>query len=178
MRTDRTAGIPLALAFTLVAATLSPVALAQETAARPSRGELEGMIEAYIITKLQEALDLTDEQFGRMVVVQTKLQETRREYRRERVEILRELRSALRRESSGEEELAPLLERLAASTKAFQEEERERYRDIDAILDVRQRARYRILETEVQRRLQQLMRRGRDRNRESERERERGLPPP
>jgi hypothetical protein len=141
---------------------LSASGAQEEQEARPSSEEVEGMVDAYIISKLQEALILSDEAFGRMVVAQKKMQETRRSYRRERNEVLREMRQALRREA-GEEELGPLLSRLDDLHQKFLEDERARYRDIDAILDVRQRARYRILEGEIQRRLSQLIRESRQR---------------
>jgi hypothetical protein len=141
---------------------LSAPARQEEPEARPSSEEVEGMVDAYIISKLQEALILSDEAFGRMVVAQKKMQETRRSYRRERNEVLREMRQALRREA-GEEELGPLLSRLDELQQKFLEDERARYRDIDALLDLRQRARYRILEGEIQRRLQQLIRESRQR---------------
>lgn len=128
----------------------------------PSGEEVEGLIDAYVLSKLQDALVLSDEQFGRMVVAQKKMQDARRSYRRSRNEVLREMRQALRREAAGEAELPSLLSRLEELHQTFLEEERARYRDIDAILDVRQRARYRILEGEIQRRLQQLIRQSRE----------------
>lgn len=128
----------------------------------PSGEEVEGMIDAYIVSKLQDALVLSDEQFGRMVVAQKKMQDARRSFRRARNELLRQMRQALRREAAGEAELSQLLSRLDELHQTFLEEERARYRDIDALLDVRQRARYRILEGEIQRRLQQLIRQSRE----------------
>jgi hypothetical protein len=133
----------------------------EEPDLRPSGEEVDGMIDAYILSKLQDALVLSDEEFGRMVVAQKKMQDARRAYRRKRNEVIREMRQALRRDDAGEGELAPLLARLDEMHQKFLEEERTRYRDVDAILDVRQRARYRIFEAEVQRRLQQLIRESR-----------------
>ena len=128
---------------------------------RPGREDVEGMMEAYILSKLQEALELSDEQFGQMVVAQKKLQDVRRRYRRERMETIRQMRQILRHEDGEEDELTTFLERLDTLRADFLKEEDERYDAIDAILDVKQRARYRILEVEIQRRLQQLMRRAR-----------------
>jgi Spy/CpxP family protein refolding chaperone len=135
----------------------------------PNHEELEGMMDAYIISKLQESLDLSDEQFGRMVVAQKKLQDARRSYRRERGEVLRQMRQSLRREDASEAELGPLLSKLDEMRDEHDAEEKKRYADIDSILDVRQRARYRILEMEIQRRLQQLIRQGGERDRPRER---------
>lgn len=145
--------------LSVVLISFAVFAAAQERGVGANREEVEGMMDAYILSKLQESLDLTDEQFGRMVVAQKKLQDTRREYRRARMSVLRRLRQALRRDDAEDSELEPLLGELESLKGGFIVNEKARYADIDAILDIRQRARYRILETEIQRRLQQLMRR-------------------
>lgn len=151
-------------ALLLVAGVAAATTTSQRQGAeRPNREELQGMMEAYVLSKLQDALELTDEQFGRMVVAQKKLSDVRREHRRRRGEALRDLREILRRPDTSEDEIQPILDELEELRADFQEEEKARYRDIDAILDIRQRARYRILEVELQRRLQQLIRRVRNR---------------
>lgn len=127
--------------------------------AQPNRQDVRGMMEAYVLSKLQDALDLTDEQFGQMVVAQTKLSDTRHEYRQNRMRVLRQMRQILQDEDAGENELQPLLDELEALREEFLASEKSRYQAIDAILDVRQQARYRILEVELQRRLQEMMRR-------------------
>ena len=145
-------------------------AVAQPSLPQPSREELEGMMDAYILSKLQDALGLNDEQYGRIVVAQKKLQDLRRDYRRTRMEVLRQMRQALGRDAVGEEQLRPLLDELARVRSEFTSEEQARYQAIDEVLDIRQRVRYRILETEIQRRLGQLMRQVR-RSNEPERRR-------
>ncbi len=130
---------------------------------QPNRQEVEGMMEAYILSKLQDSLDLTDEQFGAMVVAQKKLSDTRRGYRRDRMQVLRQMRQTLQREQAGESELQPLLSELDTLRDDFAANERSRYAAIDANLDIRQRARYRILEVELQRRLGEMMRQVRGR---------------
>ncbi len=151
------------LILAILASLLTRAAPGQEERdLRPSGEEVDGMIDAYILSKLQDALVLSDEQFGRMVVAQKKMQDARRSYRRERSEVLRQMQQALRSEHAGETELSPLLSRLDELHQSFLAEERVRYRDVDAILDIRQRARYRILEGEIQRRLQQLIRQSRE----------------
>ena len=125
---------------------------------QPNRQEVEGMMEAYILSKLQDSLDLTDEQFGSMVVAQKKLSDTRREYRRDRMQVLRQMRQTLQRDQAGESELQPLLSELDTLRDEFASNEKSRYAAIDDILDIRQRARYRVLEVELQRRLGEMMR--------------------
>jgi len=138
----------------------------QQRPAEPNRADVEGMMEAYVLNKLQDSLDLSDEQFGSLVVAQKKLQDTRRSYRQDRMGVLRKLRQTLRFEQAGEGELGPLLDELDVLRDDFATDEKTRYEAIDAILDIRQRARYRILEVELQRRLNEMMRdvRGRRQN--------------
>ncbi len=109
----------------------------RERNTRPNREEVEGMMEAYILSKLQDALDLTDEQFGSMVVAQKKLSDTRRGYRRDRMQVLRQMQQTLQREQAGESELQPLLSELDTLRDDFAANERSRYAAIDAILDIR-----------------------------------------
>ncbi|TDI42975.1 MAG: hypothetical protein E2P02_12295 [Acidobacteria bacterium] len=136
---------------------------AQERDSGPNRDEVEGMMDAYILSKLQDALELTDEQFGTMVVAQKKLQDTRRDYRQGRMTLLRRMRQTLRRDQAREEELTRLLDELDNLEIEFSQNQRARYAAIDDILEIRQSARYRILEAEIQRRLTQLMRQVRGR---------------
>ncbi len=141
----------------------------QERDSAPNRDEVEGMMDAYILSKLQDALELTDEQFGTMVVAQKKLQDTRRDYRQGRMTLLRRMRQTLRRDQAREEELVHLLDELDSLEIEFSQNQRARYAAIDDILEIRQRARYRILETEIQRRLTQLMRQVRGQRRDQPR---------
>jgi hypothetical protein len=145
-------------------------ALAQESQRERRAGgqDVEGLMEAYVISKLQEALDLTDDQFAKMIVAQKKLSEYRRSYRRDRTATLQQMRQALRSAESREERLESLLNQLEERQLSFENQQRSGYKAIDAILDIRQRARYRILELEIQRRFQQMIRevRGRQNPRE------------
>lgn len=142
--------------------SFSALALAQEPqgpgARRANREEVQGMMDAYIISKLQEALQLTDDQYARMIVAQKKLQEHRREHQRRRMEILRELQRTVSAPDPSDGEITPLLEKLQKNQLDFQTEQQADYKAIDAILSVKQRARHRLLEVEIERRLQELVR--------------------
>ena len=150
--------LPALVVLSVFAMATDSIAQNRERNPQPNRQEVEGMMEAYILSKLQDSLDLTDEQFGSMVVAQKKLSDTRREYRRDRMQVLRRMRETLQREQSGESELQPLLSQLDTLRDDFASAEKSRYAAIDTILDIRQRARYRILEVELQRRLTEMMR--------------------
>ncbi len=89
MRNLRVPDVPVvpivfvALVAGLLVAAATPVAalpMSQEPRA-PSRADrdIQGLMDAYIISKMEEALELDDEQFAKMVVAQRKLQQHRRE---------------------------------------------------------------------------------------------------
>jgi hypothetical protein len=143
----------------LVVSTATAVASFQETRPRRSaRQDVEGLMEAYVISKLQEALELSDQQFAEMVVAQKKMSEHRQNFRRERQKVLEQLRRLLGSPDAHDDEIAPLLKRLGDLREELNSSERRDYEAIDTILDVRQRARYRLLEQEIQRRFQQMVR--------------------
>jgi hypothetical protein len=125
--------------------------------------EIQELIDAYIISKMQDALQIDDEQFAKMIVAQKNLQQHRRDYQRQRGAILRELQAMVRGSESPEDEVAARLERLEELKSEFEASSREDYRKIDAILTVHQRARYRLLEVMVERRMQELVQKVRGR---------------
>lgn len=83
--------------------------------------------------------------------------------------VLQQMRRTLEREQAGESELQPLLTQLATLQEEFIANEKSRYAALDAVLDIRQRARYRILEVELQRRLDEMMRQVRGNRNDSNR---------
>ena len=140
----------------------------QQSPMPPQRAgrEVQDLIDAYVISKMQDALQIDDEQFAKMVVAQKKLQQHRRDYQRKRRAILRELQTMVRGSESPEDEVAARLERLEELKSEFEATSRKDYRKIDEILTVHQRARYRLLEVMLERRMQELLQevRGRQRN--------------
>lgn len=139
-------------------AQLPPEQMREDRPPRPRREELHGMLDAYIISKLQEALRLGDEQYARVIVAQKKLNEQRRDYHRERRELLQQLRQSLAGDKPSEAELSRLLERLEALRSEFEARQKAAYAALDALLTVEQRARHRLLEVEVEGRMQEMMR--------------------
>jgi len=129
---------------------------------RDSR-EVQELMDAYVISKMQDALQLDDEQFAKMVVAQKNLQQDRRDYQRKRSAILRELQPMVRGSESSEDEVAARLERLEELKSEFEATSREDYQAIDQILTVHQSARYRLLEVTLQRRMQELLQKVRGR---------------
>lgn len=120
------------------------------------REEAFKMVDAYLVTNLQESLELSDEQFAKAIPLVKKLQASRRDFYLSRARLVRELRQQLQ---SGRE--AEVAETLRAS-KALEEEGPQRIRQdlaaLDAVLTPLQQARYRVLEGEVERRIRELSR--------------------
>jgi len=142
-------------------------ALAQEEPAagaeRPGRAEAFKMVDAYVMSNLQESLGLSDEQFAKAIPLVTKLQTERREYYFERTRKMREMRRLLRQGGATEAQVLELL----AQVKALDADGPARaQRDIaalDAVLTPLQQAKFRVLELEVEQRMRELVRRARPR---------------
>jgi hypothetical protein len=146
----------------LVLAGSAAQAQVEEPARRPEREEAFRMVDAYVVSHLQEGLGLSDEQFAKAVPLVSKLQRERREYLLGRMRLMREMRRLLRQGGSVE---AQVLERLEESKK-LEAEGPERIRRnleaLDAVLTPLQQAKYRVLEGEVERRMRELANRVRE----------------
>jgi hypothetical protein len=128
---------------------------------RQAREEAFRMVDAYVVSNLQESLGLSDEQFARAIPLVKNLQRDRREYLLERGRLMREMRRLL--QQGGEVE-PPVLE-LLRQAKQLEAEGPERARRsleaLDALLTPIQQAKYRVLEGDVEQRMRELMNRAR-----------------
>jgi hypothetical protein len=126
-----------------------------------SAGEIQRLYDAYALVQAQEALQLSDEQYGRFVTRLKTLQETRRRHQQARNLILQDLRR-LTNPQTGNGDEAAIRERLAALKSGDDRsaiELRKALDGVDEILDVRQQARFRLFEERMeQRKLELLMR--------------------
>jgi hypothetical protein len=131
-------------------------------AGRPiGAGELQKLFEAYTVLQAQEALQLSEAQYGRFVTRLKLLQDTRRRYQQTRNQVLGDLRR-LTNPQNGTPDDAVLSERL----KALREIEdrgagdvRKAYDAVEEALDTRQQARFRLFEERMeQQKLELLMR--------------------
>ncbi len=126
--------------------------------------ELGRLFDAYTVMQAQEALGLDEAHFGTFVTRLRGLQEMRRRHLRDRARVMREMRQLL--QTPGNE--APLKEKLDAlarletTTRADEQKARDL---VDDVLDVRQRARFRLLEQQLELRKLQLVNRARARQR-------------
>jgi Spy/CpxP family protein refolding chaperone len=156
---------------------LASLAAAQPPAGGPRRGgaardEAFRMVDAYIVSNLQESLSLTDEQFVKTLPLVKRLLSDRRELAEARRQALRELRQMLQSGSATEGKVADRLREL----KGLENDEREKTkRDLEALdgaLTVVQQAKFRVMEVEIEQKIRELLNQARQRRRPGD------IPPP
>jgi hypothetical protein len=123
--------------------------------------QIQRWFEAYTVLQAQDALQLSEAQYGRFVTRLKALQDIRRRHQQARNQILADIRK-LTNPQTGPADEAALTDRL----KALHDEEdkaagdiRAAYGAVDETLDVRQQARFRLFEDRMeQQKLELLMR--------------------
>ena len=157
----------LLLTLVLVVGGWGARALAQEERPgapdRPARDEAFKMVDAYVVSNLQESLGLTDEQFAKAIPLVKKLQGDRREALLERARTVREMRRLLREGGATEAQVVELLGRLKALDAEGPVQNRKNLEALDAVLTPIQQAKFRVLELEVEQRIREIMGRARPR---------------
>lgn len=159
--------------FLIAASIAAPAAAAQrqqafdraQAAPAPppaiSAGEVQRLYDAYALVRAQEALQLSDEQYGRFVTRLKSLQDARRRHQQARNQVLQDLRRLTNPQTGSGDEAAirEKLTALRAEDERDAAELRKAIDGIDEVLDVRQRARFRLFEERLeQRKLELLMR--------------------
>ncbi len=151
----------LALAFAIACA--GGAALAQEGPGRGAgtrpREELYKMVDAYIVSNLQESLGLTDEQFVKILPLVKRFQNDRRTFLERRNDLLQQMRRLLETGRATEPKLAEMLRDLRALETDEPGIARKDLEAIDAQLNVVQQAKLRILQTQVEQKIRELMNR-------------------
>jgi len=120
------------------------------------RDEAFKMVDAYIVSNLQESLGLTDEQFAKLLPLVMRLHNDRRDLVHRRLQNLRELRRLL---ASGAATEAQVEERLREAKGLENDEPLTLRRDrdaVDAALSPLQQAKFRVLEAEVEQKIRGL----------------------
>ncbi len=160
--------IPLLLALALAA---TPDADAAQGGARPpldspadfNPGEIQRLFDAMLIADAERALGLNDKQYPEFLTRLRDLQETRRANLLQRVKLMAELqrltnpRNASPDDTTLQERLTALQELESRSAAEL----RRSYNALDEILTVRQQARFRVLEEQIERRKLELLMRAR-----------------
>jgi len=118
------------------------------------------MVDAYVVSNLQESLGLTDDQFVKLLPAVRRLQSVRREFAEKRRDRLSEIRHLLESGTATEARITELMKEL----KAVEAEEpgavRKEVDAVDAQLTPVQQAKLRIAEVRFEQRLREYLRRG------------------
>ncbi|MEO5898404.1 MAG: hypothetical protein ABIS06_22165 [Vicinamibacterales bacterium] len=125
--------------------------------------EVVNMLDAYAVVQAQEALQLTEAQYGPFVTRLKKLHETRRRGQQAHNRILRDLRQLAGPEVTQVDEnaLRNNLKALREHDARTMEETARAHEAVDEVLDVRQQARFRLFEERLESRKIDLLMRAR-----------------
>ena len=134
-----------------------------------SPAEVQQMFDAYVLMQAQEQLALSDTQYAPFLTRLRALQTVRRRGENQRMRAINELRRVTQPGAKTDEAqirgqlqtLADIESRTAADTKQAIEA-------VDEVLDVRQQARFRVLEEQMERRKVELLMRARQANRRNQ----------
>jgi DNA repair ATPase RecN len=164
---------PLALALFAVVLT-GGLALAQTPAQQPGRGrpgnpaglspvEVLNMLDAYALVQAESALELKESQYGEFVTRLKKLQDTRRRNQQARNRQVQELRRMTQPQAKPQDDsvIAERLKALKEHDARAAAELGRAYDALDEVLDVRQQARFRAFEENLERRKIDLLMRAR-----------------
>jgi hypothetical protein len=179
----------LVAAVVLACGCALPVAASQQQPAPPpqpppmpegaaiSAPQIQRWFEAFTVIQAQDALNLSETQYGRFVTRLKALYESRRKHQQARNQIMGDLRR-LTNPKTGSNDETQLADRL----KALREEDdrlaatlKRAYESVDETLDVRQQARFRIFEERMEQQKLELLMRARQNARTATRGRGRGM---
>jgi hypothetical protein len=129
-----------------------------------SPAEIQRLFDAYVVMQAQQELQLSDEQFPRFVSRVKALQDIRRRGQMQRGRMLQELRR-LAQTSGQDEAIRNQLKALNDLEARVGTEVRQALEGVDQVLDLRQQARFRLFEEQMERRKVDLLMRARQANR-------------
>jgi hypothetical protein len=129
---------------------------------RVAPAEIQRLFDAYVVMQAQQELRLTDEQYPRFVQAMKELLDVRRRAQAERLRLLAEIRRLSRdRQGTDDAALASRVQELEALKVRTQTDVQRALDAVDQVLDVRQRARFRVFEEQMERRKMELLLRAR-----------------
>lgn len=139
---------------------------AQRTPAVPALAELQRLFDAYVLVQAEEQLQLNDQQYPQFLSRVRTLQEVRRGNQQQRNRLVLELqRLSVGRGKGSDSAIKVRLKALQELEVRSAEEVRKAYEAVDEVLDLRQQARFRVLEEQMERRKLELLTRARGANR-------------
>jgi hypothetical protein len=173
----------------IVVALASSIAVAQEPGSPPrvvQRGgveepelpppgpmmtpaQVQELFDAMMVMQAQAALSLSEQQYAQFLTRLRVLQTTRRRNQQQRMRVINELQKLTNprnaREAVSEADIRDRLRTLQDIEMRATTELRRAYDSIDEILDVRQQARFRVFEEQIERKKLELIARARQNNR-------------
>ena len=165
--------IPAAVAFviiSIVSAAGEAAAQSQPPTPPPAQpgpdipaNEVQRLFDAWALVQAQDALQLSEAQYGRFVTRLKTLQEVRRKNQQARGKILQDLRRLTGPDVTTIDEgaIRERLRILRDQEDRTAVELRKAYEAVDELLDIRQQARFRLFEEQVERRKLDLLMRAR-----------------
>ena len=120
-------------------------------------GEVQRMFAAWTLVQAQDALSLSEAQYGGFVAKLKALQDVRRRHQQARAQLLGDLRRALTDPTPAESVLRDKLTALREEDDRAAADLRKAVDDLDEVLDVRQRARFRLFEERMEARKLELI---------------------
>jgi superfamily I DNA/RNA helicase len=117
-------------------------------------GELREAMQDYFEKRLRSALSLSDEQVSQILPLVRRLEDSKREVQRARMDSVRRLRRGLEQGAS-DTELQEQLDRLDRSGREQWETERELIEEVDRVLSTRQRVQLRFFLQHFRREMQE-----------------------
>jgi Spy/CpxP family protein refolding chaperone len=168
VRVTSVAAMTAAVVFGLAALSLAQVPrppARQGGPAGTTPAELQRMFDAYALIQAQEQLGIDDEHYPQFLARFKALQDVRQKSLAERSRRLAELRRLANKEAVDEGQIEDRLSQLAALDERTFDDVRDAYAKIDQVLTVRQRAKFRIFEEQMERQKIDLLLRARQANR-------------
>ena len=130
-----------------------------------SPAEVRRMFDSYALLQAQDALKISNDQFPKFLIQFKALQEQRRKSQQDRNRVLQDLRKLALAEKPDEAQIKERMKELRDLEEQGHTDIRKTYDAIDQVLDVRQQARFRVFEAQMEQRLLQLVARARQTNR-------------
>ena len=142
-----------------------PPATAAPEGQAVSPAEVRRMFDSYALLQAQDALKISNDQFPKFLMQFKALQELRRKSQQDRNRLVQELRKLSAEPTPDEARLKDRMKALRDLEEQAHTDVRKAYDAVDQVLDVRQQARFRVFEQQMEQRLLQLVARARQTNR-------------
>jgi len=127
--------------------------------------ELQKLFDSYALVQAQQFLGISDEQYSRFLPRFMALQTARRQALQQRTKVLNEIRRLANDTQSADEQVKNAIKQLQDLDERSVGDVRKASDAVDQVLDLRQQAKFRIFEEQMERRKLELVTRARQANR-------------